>query len=603
MNWYQKIKSSRYFYDFILFTVAVGLYSPSLMNGFVGDDFIYFIGNHHISTFDVRTILLHGAIGSDYCPLRDLSFALDYLAWGENPFGFHLTNLVLFGGTAVAVKHLISRISVLLEDRGEQGEESPIPEMQAFLAALLFAIHPVQQEVVYAVYNRGALLTNLFFILSCVAFIRFLRSGQSRICTYITAFFWCICTFMSREYGIILPLVLVLLAAFHEPSRRVSTFFRTIPFFIAAAVFYFVFQQYAVDAAYIAPTTAPSLSDVLSKIAVAAKIVLYYPLRLTSFEIPVSRNIDFVSNLITVVAVLLVAGALFAAYAVRRQHPRLMFFLLFYLVCLVPVLNFFNTEPIVADRYAYLPGLGLFCAITAIPFLGWRKYIPIACIALTIFLVVVTQRFLFYWKDDISYWGQMVAKYRSSIAYGRLGSALFRENRIIEAEEALVMARIFSTGAVDDVTTGDRYKQHEYYEQAIQAYNSALAKMAAKKTVPSPEQAVLANKGVAMDILYSNLASSYFNSGDHENALRYFEQAVKLKPRQATLHNSIGAIYALTGNYHAARQKFEQAAVLDSGYGPAFLNLVKIYRIMGDEPKEKEYSEILRVRFPHLFKE
>jgi hypothetical protein len=72
------LTAKRYLYDSILFIVAVSLYAPSLLCGFVGDDLIYFIGNKPIKTFDLLTILRSGAIGADYLPLRDISFAIDY---------------------------------------------------------------------------------------------------------------------------------------------------------------------------------------------------------------------------------------------------------------------------------------------------------------------------------------------------------------------------------------------------------------------------------------------------------------------------------------------------------------------------------------------
>ncbi len=130
---------------------------PSLRYGFVGDDLIYFIGNQYIRSFDVWTILRSGAIGADYLPLRDLSFALDYLLWGENPFGFHLMNVLLFGITVVSVKHLFAKLNAFLAGPRATSAETP-----AFLAAFVFALHPNNREVVYAIFNRGALLTVFF---------------------------------------------------------------------------------------------------------------------------------------------------------------------------------------------------------------------------------------------------------------------------------------------------------------------------------------------------------------------------------------------------------------------------------------------------------
>lgn len=600
MNRFLKITTWRYFYDVILFAVAVGVYSPSLLNGFVGDDYLYFIGNRLISTFDVQTILLHGAIGADYCPLRDLSFALDYLVWGENPFGFHLTNLLLFGTTAVAFKYFIITVTDLFADRAGQRAEGTIPEVQAFMAALLFAVHPMQLEVVYAVHNRGALLTNLFFILSCYAFIRYLRNDQDRIRSYAIAILLCIATFMSREYGIILPLVLLLLVAFHEPSRRISTFLRTTPFFIAAGIFYYIFRQYALAANFISSDTASLPLELLSRAVVAFKIIIYYPLHMFNIILPVSDTFDSASNMISVIAVLAVAGALATAFFVRRRNPAVLFSLLFYLICLIPVLNFFKTFPVVSDRYAYLPALGLFMLVTAIPFKGWKRYLPVLMIVLFFTLALLMLPLHKPWKNDVAYWQHQAAMYRGSYFYTKLAAALFRNDRSMEAEEALIMARIRSSGAKNDVLIGDLYFERGYFEKATQVYTTALSKIAAGPTAPKTEQIAILKSKIVMDKLYSNLAGSYYNLGDYQNSLYYFEQAIKLKPRVAEYHCNAGALYAKGGDLSAALQAFEQAAVLNPGYGPAFVNLVKISRDLGNPVKEKEYTDVLQKRFPHL---
>lgn len=403
MNRLTNILSGRGWHDLVLFVVSAGLYSPSLMNGFVGDDYIYFIGNRYISTFDVKTILMHGAIGYDYCPLRDLSLAIDYLAWGENPFGFHLTNLVLYGITVVAVKYLFVRFSELLQDGLATPEATDASGTGAFLAAMLFAIHPIHREVVYAVHNRGALLTTLFCIFSCLAFISFLRLDRSRPRYYAAAFLWCVCAFMSREYGLILPLVLLLLVAFHQPSRNLRRYLSLTPFFMAGALFYCIFRHYAVDACYVMPSSEPLLRDLFAKLVVAFKIIVYYPASMFALDLPVNAYFDPGSKTIAFVSFLVVAALTCIAYAVRRRHPGLLFALLLYLACLIPVMNFFNTDPVVSDRYAYLPGLGIFFAIKAIPYQSWKRYIPVICLILISVWVVATYKFMACWKDDAAY--------------------------------------------------------------------------------------------------------------------------------------------------------------------------------------------------------
>lgn len=621
------ILSGRGWHDLVLFIVSAGLYSPSLMNGFVGDDYIYFIGNRYISSFDLKTILLHGAIGSDYCPLRDLSFALDYLVWGENPFGFHLMNLLLFGITAVAVKHLFIRLSELLADGLEQPEETDSYVIVPFLAALLFALHPIHREVVYAVYNRGALLTALFSVLSCLAFISFLRGDRFRTRHYAAAFFLCVCAFMSREYGIILPLVLLLLAAFHQPSRNLYRFLATIPFFMAAALFYLIFRQFAIDASYIMPSPAPFLHGALSKLAIAFKIIVYYPVKMIGVELPVSSFFGPDPDLIALIAAVVTVAALTVVYMARRRHPRLLFSLLLYLVCLLPVLNFFKTYPIVADRYVYLPGLWLFFAVTAFPFRGWKRYVLLTCVVVVSIWSITTVRYMWFWRNDVVYWGRLVSIYRMPTLYARLGAAHFRERNHVAAREAFSLARSFATSVTDKLLIGDTCVRIGYREGAILAYEDAISKAGESGAALFPvgfhvslanayygegdfrraiihyEQAMKLKPGIAGGDFYSNLATAYYNTGDLRNALRYFELAIEQNPRVAALHNNVGALRAESGDYAAAIKSLELATTLDPGYGQAFLNLARTYRDMGDVENGNRYAGVLRSRFPHLLRE
>ncbi|MFA7403184.1 MAG: tetratricopeptide repeat protein [Pelobacteraceae bacterium] len=627
MNRFDTIRNNRFFYDVILFAVAVGLYSPTLLNGFVGDDYVYFIGNRAISTFDLRTIMLHGAIGSDYCPLRDLAFALDFKFWGARPFGFHLTNIILYGITAVAVKYLFAGFTNLLADRNERREHAADTEKKVFWVALLFAIHPVHREVVYAIYNRGALLTTLFCIFSCLAFMRFLRDDSRKVRNYAIALFCCLLAFMSREYGIILPLLLVVLVLCHEPSRRLSMLYRTIPFFIAAALFYYKFKKVAIAASYISTETEPFISMVISKVLVAFKIMVYYPVRLLPVEIPVRRYFGTSSDIIDVAAVAIVAGVLIAAFAMRRRYPILLLSLLLYLSCLIPVLNFFKTNPIVSDRYAYLPSLGLFFALTAISLHGWRRYVPVALVALTAAWVMVTLPMMSYWKNDVAYWSKYVPIYRYASLYARLGAAHFRNDNLAAAREAFTLSRTYSNGVTDDLLIGDQCVKIGYHEGAILAYQDAIKKSRNngmdfpvgfytnlatayyatrdfERAIVFYERALAQLKsGFANGEFYSNLATSYNNIGDFRNALRYFERAIESNPRVAVLHNNVGALHAEMGNFSSAVRSFEAAIALDPGYGPAYLNLARVYRDTENVAKNMEYSEVLRSRFPQLLRE
>src|SRR5512143_3247937 len=87
--------STRFLHLVLLFIVTA-VYSHCVKNGFVWDDRIFLIGNSVYKNFDMSHILFARANGVEYLPVRDLTYAIDYAFWGENPFAFHVTNLIIF---------------------------------------------------------------------------------------------------------------------------------------------------------------------------------------------------------------------------------------------------------------------------------------------------------------------------------------------------------------------------------------------------------------------------------------------------------------------------------------------------------------------------
>jgi len=468
--------SKQYWFDAILFVVAAALYAPSLRYGFVGDDLIYFIGNEYIKSFDVGTILQSGAIGADYLPLRDLSFAFDYLLWGESPFWFHLTNVMLYGVTVVAVKHLFVNLNAFLVR--PEGERADTP---AFLAALLFAIHLPHRDVVCSVANRGALLTVLFCILTCLSFIRYLQGTGNRSRSYATALLCSVCALLSREYSISLPLVLVLLVFFDDRSMRTSKLIATTPFFIIVLVFYFVYKQYALSANYITSSTESLLSESFTKLEVAVKIAGFYMVRMTTFAGKFSHAESIIYALL---AAGVVAGILNAAIILRRRQPQLLFGFLFYLICLIPVLNLFKTDPVVAARYSYLPCLGLFFVLLAVPFVGRMKFIPILCVAFTVSWSMVTTYQMKYYENNIVYWENIAPYTGTAYVYTQLGYAYYDGQQYEKALESLRKVQPEPWEPKYQVTVGKACFKLGDYRCAIRSFETAMTRGADDGSVP-----------------------------------------------------------------------------------------------------------------------
>lgn len=490
-------KYSRHLYDAALFIIAAALYSPALQCGFVGDDSIFFIGNQHIRSFDVLTILRSGAIGVDYAPFRDLSFALDYMLWGENPFGFHLTSVVLFGSTVVAVKHLFVGLNAYLSD--PRSKDAQVP---AFLAALVFAVHPNHREVVYAIFNRGALLTMIFSVLTCLMFLRFLSGHSGRYRSYAAALLCYLFTILSREYGLVLPMVLVVLIYFDDRSKRLSSFIHTAPFFLMAAVYYVIFKNIAVTAGYISPSPEPLVDQIISRTAVAIKIMLFYIVRMATSL----GNFTLDDSLVFAgISAVIIGGLLFAAIRLRHTHPQLLFGLLFYLVCLVPVLNIFRTFPIVTPRYSFLPCVGLFYMLTAVPHEGKKRYIPAAVVVFTLLWSLLTMQKTHYWKDNIAFWELIAPRDKTPLAYSQLGYAYYDGRQYEKALEMLRKVQPVPFDAKYHAMVGKACLKLGDWECAIRSFEAAMS------------------MGVNDGAVLLELAGAHLARGDGNGAEKYFD--------------------------------------------------------------------------------
>jgi protein O-mannosyl-transferase len=585
-------KAKAYGQDILLFSIAFVIFGSSLRNGFVGSDLIYYIGNEIIKSFDIGVMLRSGALEVDYCPLRDISLALDYLVWGENPFGFHLTNLVLYGFSVVAVKHLFSGLQSIAvgevePDKGLQGQLAP------FLAALLFAALPAHGEVVYAVSNRGVILSGLFFSLSCILFLRYMRHESRKRWYYSGSLFFFAASVLSKEYSIILPLALVLFAAYGDCSKRVRHLVYTMPFFLISGLLYFVFRTIAVSARFIPQSSESLLAEITSRTGIAIQIAAYYLFRMLNAEkagIFIGNSFPDAPQALLLFSLAVLAAVLLAALVLRKRFPQLLFGLTLYLICLIPVLNFFKTYPVTADRFAYLPSLGLFFAITAASQMQRIRLFAALASILAVFWAAMSMQQTVYWKDNITYWEHITGIEPTPEAYSNLGSAYLKNNDRLKAREAFLNALQHLPANAGSRTLGDILFMLGDNQGAIQAFESVLE-----------QNRISSDRTKKLDWqFYNNLATAYKNVGNMSAALRNLEASISLKPGSAGLYNSLGALHGEMKQYDRAVLAFEKSMSLDPAYGFAPLNLAKTYLDMGDSANAARYMALVRERFPQL---
>jgi hypothetical protein len=283
-----------------------------------------------------------------YCPLTWLSFAIDYQIWGRDPFGYHLTNLLLHLVNTVLVLILVLR---LLRDRYEHAWPA------ALLTAALFGIHPLRVESVAWATERKDVLFVFFYLLGLLAYLPW-TTGNSRS-AYWLCFGCFIASSLSKSTAVTFPVILLLLDAFW--AGRVALR-EKIPFFVVSLIIgaaTFVAQAGGKGETVAGPEAIPlwARAGLVGYCSLFYVLKFFWPFHLTA----IYPTFDEMGWTPLTPAAYLLAFVLFTAavVALRRRAPVLLPSWLFYLAALSPTIGLLPVGiHVVADRYAYLAVLG-----------------------------------------------------------------------------------------------------------------------------------------------------------------------------------------------------------------------------------------------------
>src|SRR5437899_6317045 len=303
-----------------------------------------------------------------YIPLTWMTFGLDYLLWGMNPLGYHLTNLLLHAANAVVFFFVVLRILTrALPNPSERGEALAV---SSGVAALVFAIHPLHVESVAWATERRDVLSGLFYLVTILLYLRACERGERGRGWYRLSVAVFVCALLSKSMVVNLPVVLLILDVYplrrlggavgwwSEPARRV--YVEKIPFVLLAAA--------ASAVALIAQLSHDTMVSVvqlsaLGRLALSVYGLSFYlwktvaPVNLSPlYELPLTVN-PWAPPFIVSYGVVLAITAI--VLALRRRVPGLLAAWVASVVVLLPVLGIFQSGPqIAADRYTYLAGLG-----------------------------------------------------------------------------------------------------------------------------------------------------------------------------------------------------------------------------------------------------
>ena len=310
-------------------------------------------------------VIFTETVGKLYVPLTSLSFALDYQIWGRHPFGYHLTNLILHVANTLLVLAIIHHI---LAGR------HPRAVGVALVTAALFGIHPLHVESVAWVTERKDVLFALFYLLALRAYLAW-TTDHTRA-AYWACFGCFIAATLAKSTAVTLPVVLWLIDYFW--ARR-TAWREKIPFFaVSILIAAITCVAQAGGLGQTLPGTA--VIPIWARVGLVGYCGLFYvqkffwPFHLTAIYPPFDElGWEPQTGLIFALALVGVTGLLFW---LRHRWPLVWPGWLFYLVTLAPTIGLLPAGiHIVADRFAYLPLLGLAIPVAAgLVWLGARQW-------------------------------------------------------------------------------------------------------------------------------------------------------------------------------------------------------------------------------------
>lgn len=626
-----------YLRDAVLIVAAIALvYGRALANGFVWDDPVYLLAPRIYRTFDPFHLFATLANGIEYLPIRDLTVMLDFALWGQNPAGFHATNLLIHCCAALALYRLVDGLQPLFGLPAGGRPSTAIP----LAAALIFALHPLNGQAVNWISGRNVLLCGLFSILAVQLYLSWLQRGERpRGWLYAAALACFVCSLLSKATSITVPLVLCLLLAMDGRSGRPRPYLSLLPFFLVSVAAYVLFMKVAAVAGIITDAQLAVPGEGLTvRISRALQIPYFYigkfllPLRLAP-EYDVSFSPRLLS-LQTAGACAGIAASLALAVRYRRRYPEILFGVGWFGITLLPVSNLYATNPIVADRYAYIPLVGLVVGgVVGI----WRlkawsgESLPqVVLAACTVACGVLTFAAVPVWKDERSLWTSAVENQpRVVVGYLGLGTALLAANdypgalaQYAQAQKLNPRNHYYDTalglyllrqGDPDRAVAsflaalqkkpdairplyelakifearGDLQKAREYYQGVVdsrehgnvflQPARTALGRLAAGGPGIVGNAARLAALG--------DKALAYYHGNDLPRALQLFLEMERLGGGQWQLYFNIATIYMKQKRYGEAIDSFRKTVALDPANLDALNNLGICYRESRDYPR------------------
>lgn len=554
----------------LILVITFGTYWEIKHHDFVSfDDGLYVEGNHYVRDgFTREGVLWAFTIGDAtyqtyWHPLTWLSHMLDSELYGLAPGMHHRTSLIIHIANVILLFLLLNRMTRAT--------------WRSAFVAILFAVHPINVDSVAWIAERKNLLSTFFAFLTMHAYATYAR--RETILRYSLCLFLFALGLLSKPTVAVVPFLLLLLdywplarfkiammpdkqplSDLHQTDstrtkkRLTLLFLEKLPFLAFSCIAIYIASSSLQQIGSGIPT-----SDVPLKLRLANAVVSYVQyMGKMIWPHNFSVYYPFPSSVAawqTAMAIAFLVAVSAVAVLAAKRYPYMLAGWLWYLGALLPVSGIMQAGlwPAMADRWAYVPLVGIFIIISwGVPDILYRfshRKVLLAGVALATIttLCLCTWRQVRVWTDTISLFTHALQiNPNNFVAHNNLGLA---------------------------------YKEMGRDSEAMWHYKKALE--------ISPYY----------PLAHNNIGNIYLEKNDEKTALLHYKNALALDPHYAEAYNNIGAIFLKNDNLAEAEKYFLKALELNS-HDPRFhFNMALLSSTRGDFEKAKmHYSEVLRYR-------
>jgi tetratricopeptide (TPR) repeat protein len=517
--------------------------------GFIWDDDEYVADNRNLDDVEgLRRIWLDPGASPQYYPLVFTTFWLERRVFGLDPRAAHLVNIALHAVNALLLWAVLRRLAL----------------PGAYVAALVFALHPVHVESVAWITERKNVLSGAFYLASALAYLPFaLPDGASRSRTrlavrYGAALLLFLFALLSKTVTATLPLALIVVTWAARGRVTRTDIARMAPLLVLGAAM--GLSTAWLEMHHVGALGEPWQLSPVERLLLAGRAAWFYARSLVwphplMFIYP-RWSID-PRNVMDYVPLAGVAAVLAAAWWARRSVGRWpVAGVTFFLVALFPALGFFNVYPMryswVADHFQYLASIGVIAgAIGVLSRLAAATRRPAIALAgaagIVATLLPATHHATLKYRDAETLWLDTIAKNDSAwIAYNNLGNIRVSQGRYAEARALLANA---------------------------------------VRLKPDLAEA------------HNNLGTALLHEGDVARAIDHHTRAVALNPAYAEAHSNLGVDHARLGRFPEALDHYARALRIDPGYAMAHYNLANLLvRLNRSAEAEEHYRQAVRIR-------